>query len=86
MLDNFDPNKIQNIQSARKGIVLLLNLVEDLKEENLELREQNQRLRDENNRLKGEQGKPGIKPNKKKPPSSIYSSEGERRKPEIYDY
>ena len=80
MLDNFDINKIDDIQSARKCIVLLFNLVEELKQENLELREQNQSLRDENNRLKGEQGKPRIKPNKK-PPSSNYSSEGERRRP-----
>ncbi len=80
MLDKFDLNKIDDIQSARKGIVLLFNLVEELKQENLKLREQIQYLRDENNRLKGEQGKPGFKPDKKPPPSN-YSSEGERRRP-----
>jgi hypothetical protein len=50
--------------------------------ENQELREQVQRLRDEINRLKGEQGKPKIKPNKKRRTSSSdHSSEQERRKP-----
>jgi len=56
---------------------LLLNLVEELKQENHALRAEVQRLRDEINRLKGEQGKPDIKPNKKA--SSNYSSEKERR-------
>lgn len=80
MLDNFDINKINDLPSARKCILLLYNLVEEMKQENRELREQNQRLQDENNRLKGEQGKPDIKPNKK-PPSSDCSSEKERRCP-----
>ena len=62
MLESFDPDQIQDIEGARQAIVMLLNLVEELKSENQELREQNQRLRDEINRLKGERGKPNIKP------------------------
>jgi len=81
MLEGFDPNQIQDLEGARQAIVMLLNLVEDLKLENQELREQNQRLRDENNHLKGEQGKPNVKPNRRKQASSNHSSEQERRKP-----
>ncbi|MCP4540835.1 MAG: transposase [Chloroflexi bacterium] len=83
MLEGFDPNQIQDDEGARRAIVMLLNLVEELKSENQKLREQNQRLRDEINRLKGEQGKPNIKANKKKNGSSStdYSSEKERHRP-----
>jgi len=81
MLEEFDLDQIQDIESARQAIVMLLNLVESIKLENRELREQVQRLRDEINRLKGEQGKPKIKPNKKRGTSSSnHSSERERRK------
>ena len=81
MLEGFDPNQIQDLEGARQAMVMLLNLVESLKTENQELREQNQHLRDEINRLKGEQGKPNIKPNRKKGAHSDHSSEQERRKP-----
>ena len=81
MLEGFDPNQIQDLEGARQAIVLLLNLVESLKQENQELREEVQRLRDEINRLKGEQGKPKIKSNRKQQASSSdHSSEQERRK------
>ena len=81
MLEKFDLDQIQDIESARQAIVMLLNLVENIKLENRELQEQVQRLRDEINRLKGEQGKPKIKPNKKRGTSSSdHSSERERRK------
>jgi len=60
---------------------MLLNLVENLKSDNRELREQVQRLRDEINRLKGEQGKPNIRPRKRKRTSSNHSSERERHEP-----
>ena len=81
MLGGFDPKQIQDLEGARKAIVMLLNLVETLKAENQELREQVQRLRDEINRLKGEQGKPNVKPNRQKRVFSNHSSEQERRKP-----
>ena len=81
MLEDLDLNNIQNIQQARECIVMLLNLVENLKSGNQELREQVQRLRDEINRLKGEQGKPNIKSNKRKRTSSNHSSERERHEP-----
>ena len=80
MLTSFDPNQIQDLEGSRQAIVLLLNLVEEVKQENDQLRETVQQLRDEINRLKGEQGKPDIKPNKKKGEQDDYSSEKERRK------
>jgi hypothetical protein len=79
MLPGFDPEQIQDLAGARQAIVLLLNLVEEVKQENDRLRVTVQQLRDEINRLKGEQGKPDIKPNKKK--DKNHSSEKERRKP-----
>lgn len=76
MLNEFNPNKIEDMESARQAFVHILNLVEEMKQEMAGLREENQRLRDENNRLKGEQGKPDIKANKKR---GNHSSEKERR-------
>ncbi len=64
MLEDLDLSSIQD-EGIRQCITLLLNLVEDLKQENLGLRQENQQLRDEINRLKGEQGKPTIKPGAK---------------------
>jgi regulator of replication initiation timing len=84
ILENIDPNDIQDLEGARQAIMLLLNLVEELMAENGALREENQRLRDEIHRLKGEQGKPDIKANKpKSSPSRAtnYSSEQERQRP-----
>jgi len=69
-------------ERARQVIVLLLNLVEELKQENRELRAENQRLRDEISRLKGEQGQPPIKPAGPKPKAGDLSSEQERRQPQ----
>src|SRR5215213_2317277 len=80
LLDALDLSAIQD-QHARQAIRLLLNLVEEMKQENRSLRDENQRLRDENNRLKGEQGKPLIKANTPKPPAPDYSSEPERHQP-----
>src|SRR3712207_390633 len=80
LLDALDLGAIPD-QHARQAIRLLLNLVEEVKQENGSLREENQRLRDENNRLKGEQGKPTIKANTPKTPPPDYSSERERRQP-----
>ncbi|MCP4357602.1 MAG: hypothetical protein GY796_06260 [Chloroflexi bacterium] len=54
MLDNFNPQMIQDVEGVQKAIVLLLNLVEELKQENIAQRTEIQRLRDENNHLKGE--------------------------------
>lgn len=84
LLDDLDLSSIAD-ERIRRGLLLLLNLVEELKRENVELRTENQRLRDEINRLKGEQGKPTIKGNAPKPPSTSpgkYSSMKERRKPQ----
>lgn len=79
MLPGFDPNQIKDLDQAREAIGILLNLVEELKQENQSLREQVQELRDEVNRLKGEQGKPPIKPGKKGG-GRDHSSEQERRR------
>ena len=76
MLTDINPDLIQDVAGARKAIVLILNIVEELQQEIATLREENQRLRDEINRLKGEQGKPDIKANKK---ASDHSSEKERQ-------
>ena len=83
MLEDFDLNRIQDIEGARQAILQLLNLVEELAGENRKLREDNQQLRDEINRLKGEQGKPKIKANKRQSSTARtnYSSERERCKP-----
>ena len=77
MLERFNPQMIQDVAGARQAIVLLLNLVEELKQDNIAQRTEIQRLRDENNRLKGEQSKPDIKASKK--PAQDHSSEKERQ-------
>jgi len=86
MLENFDPNAIQDLDGARQAIIHLLNLIEDLTADLREAQAEIQRLRDENNRLKGEQGKPTIKPNQKPAPPnpSNHSSERERHKPQAW--
>lgn len=80
MIDKFNPYDIQDLEGARTAIALLLNLIEEVKQENQGLREENQRLRDENNRLKGEQGKPNVRANKKV--KKDQSSEKERQRPQ----
>lgn len=79
MLSGFDPNQITNLEGARQAIKLLLNLVEELKQENESQRGEIQQLRDEINRLKGEQGKPDIKAGKQRKSADDHSSEQERR-------
>lgn len=69
VLAQLDLDSIQDLTGARRAIVQLFNLVEDLQTTVRALQTENQRLRDENNRLKGEQGKPDIKANK--PPQSL---------------
>jgi len=81
MLPGFDPNQIKDLDQAREAMGILLNLVEELKQENMILRAEVQELRDEVNRLKGEQGKPPIKPGKPGR-GSDHSSEQERRRPQ----
>ncbi len=86
MLEDFDLNRILDIEGARQAILRLLNLVEELAAENRHLREQVQQLRDEINRLKGEQGQPKIKPNKQPAGSATtnHSSERERHQPKVW--
>ena len=80
MLNDLNPDLIQDVAGARQALILILNIVEEQKQEIVALREENQRLRDENNRLKGEQGKPNIKANKK---PRDHSSEKERRQKKV---
>jgi len=80
LLDDLDLAAITD-ERARQCIVLLLNLVEELRQETVALRAENQRLRDEINRLKGEQGKPPIKGNTPAPAPRDYSSERARHTP-----
>lgn len=84
MLEGFDPKSIQDVESARRCIVMLLNLVEELKAANEELRAEVARLRDEIARLKGTPGKPQIKPNTERRMARDHSSEKERKKPETW--
>lgn len=80
MITGFDPNQIENLDGARQAIRQLLNLVEEVKSENEALRQEVQQLREEVNRLQGEQGRPAVKPNKRRQ-GSDHSSEKERRRP-----
>jgi regulator of replication initiation timing len=85
--EQLDLDLIQDVAQARRAIIGLLNLVEDLQASVRELQAEVQRLRDENNHLKGEQGQPDIKPNrrgKQLGPGSDHSSEAERRKPQAW--
>ena len=79
-LPPIDLNQIKE-PLVREGMVVLMNLVEELSAENQRLRAENQQLRDEIKRLKGEQGKPDIKASKQTT-SAGHSSEKERRQPE----
>lgn len=79
MLPGFNPNQITNLEGARQVILMLLNLVEELKQENESLRVEVQQVRDEINRLKGEQGKADIKAGKQGKAAAKHSSEEERR-------
>lgn len=83
-LEQIDLNSIQDVDAARRAIVLLFNLVEDLQVTIRELQAENQHLRDENNRLKGEQGQPNFKANRppQAPAASDHLSEAERRQPQ----
>ena len=57
--EQLDLDQIQDVAQAKRAIVGLLNLVEDLQATVRELQAEVQRLRDENNHLKGEQGQAG---------------------------
>ena len=72
---------------AKRAIIGLLNLVEDLQATVRELQGEVQRLRDENNHLKGKQGQPDREPNRRGKESGLgtdHSSEAERRKPQTW--
>ena len=87
LFEQLDLDQLQDIAQAKRAIVGLLNLVEDLQATVRQLQAEVQRLRDENNHLKGEQGKPDIKPNRRgKTPGADknHSSEAERRKPQAW--
>ncbi len=67
ILESIQPDLEQvEVQASREAVSTLLNIVEESVAESTKLKNENQTLKDEINRLKGEQGKPDIKPNKKK--------------------
>jgi hypothetical protein len=70
-------------EGSRRAILLVLNLVEELKLENRHLRQENQGLREEIQRLKGGRGQPGLPPNPSPGGSTTapHSSEKERHQP-----
>ncbi|MCP4750057.1 MAG: hypothetical protein GY866_04140 [Proteobacteria bacterium] len=81
MFENFDFNTVGSKDEALVWIRNLLNLLEVQQKQIDGLKKENRTLRDEINRLKGEQGKPDVKPNKKKKSENTdYSSEKERKK------
>lgn len=84
ILENIQPDleRIEE-QAPKEAVSTLLNIVEDSVAENSKLKNEIQKLKDEINRLKGEQGKPDIKPNKKK--DGNISSEKERKQAEEDD-
>jgi Transposase IS66 family len=75
MLENFDPNTIED-PVVRQVVSYMMNEMESQRTQLREKDEEIQRLRDQINRLMGEQGKPKIKGNK---PSADLSSEKHRR-------
>lgn len=68
--------KIEDRQT-KENVAVLHNAIEYLTSENTRLKEEYQVIKDENNNLKGEQGKPNIKPNRKR--DGDISSEDERK-------
>ena len=84
ILENIHPD-LQRIedQAPKEAVSTLLNIVEVSVAESKKLKDENQKLKDEINRLKGEQGKPDVKPNKKK--DGNVSSEKERKQAEESD-
>jgi hypothetical protein len=80
MLVDLDLDLIADLESAKKAIHALLNMIESMNSESVTLRATVQQLRDEVNRLKGEQGQPKFPP-RKPPQAPDHSSEQERRQP-----
>jgi hypothetical protein len=60
MLEDFDPNAIQDVAGARQAIIQLLNRVETLAADNRALREEIQRLRDTLNRTVFPRGRDSL--------------------------
>jgi cell division protein FtsB len=79
-------NKIKKTgdEKSKEILFVLYNLTEDIFSDNIKLKKENQTLKDEINNLKGEQGKPVIKPGRRKKDGDI-SSEGERKAAETSD-
>ena len=82
MLENINPDKIDNLEDALKTIRALMNMLEKVLSVNEAQTQELQALRDEVNRLKGEQGKPTFKASKQE--TKDHSSEKERRQPKAW--
>jgi len=70
-LENFDLSQIHDLDGARRTILMLLNLIEDLNADNRALREEIQRLREVIARLQGVTSNRRLKPIK--PPTTNQS-------------
>lgn len=79
-LSNINPNELNDVESLRKVLIDILNIVEEQQQEIIRLKQENQKLKDENNRLKGEQGKPEFRPNTKLTKKDISAGGMEKRK------
>jgi Transposase IS66 family len=75
-IKNIDPSRISDIQGLRTALTVLINAVEQLLQEKEDLKKENQQLRDENNKLKGGNGRPVIKPSRKRDISSKGREQG----------
>jgi len=74
-INDINPERLASLEEFKQAIYLLLNAIEDIRQENQELKQRNQLLSDENNRLKGGNGRPDIKPSKKLPDISSQGKE-----------
>ena len=75
---HIDPSSMQDLESLRDVVKLLLNIVEQQSANLDRLEQQNQELKDEINRLKGEQGRPKFPKAKSDGSNKDISSEKKR--------
>ena len=64
-LKHIDPNSLNDVESLRRVLTLVLQSMESVWKELSEVKEENKHLKDEINRLKGEKGRPQFAPKPK---------------------
>ena len=57
-LKHIDPYSLNDVDSLRSMVMLVLRALESMSKELLDLKDENGKLKDEINRLKGEKGRP----------------------------